>query len=185
MLIGTAAYLAPEQVSHGVADARTDVYAAGILLFEMLTGQQPHTADAPLAVAYKHVNEAVPVPSQLVDGIPPALDDLVLRATSRNLPPPGGRRPVPAQPERGAAQPAARSPAASRRRLRTPAIRPRQARQPGYRRRVQAPGCPCARLQAPVPARFQILVTGFRLPRPRPPAGGWPAQPPPSQYAMT
>jgi eukaryotic-like serine/threonine-protein kinase len=84
MLIGTAAYLAPEQVSQGVADARTDVYAAGVMLFEMLTGQQPHTADTPLAVAYKHVNEAVPVPSQLVDGIPPALDDLVLRATSRN-----------------------------------------------------------------------------------------------------
>ena len=84
MLIGTAAYLAPEQVSRGVADARTDVYAAGILLFEMLTGQQPHTADTPLAVAYKHVNEAVPAPSQLVDGVPPALDDLVLRATSRD-----------------------------------------------------------------------------------------------------
>ena len=84
MLIGTAAYLAPEQVSRGVADARTDVYAAGVMLFEMLTGQQPHTADTPLAVAYKHVNEAVPVPSQFVDGIPPALDDLVLRATSRN-----------------------------------------------------------------------------------------------------
>ena len=84
MLIGTAAYLAPEQVSQGVADARTDVYAAGVMLFEMLTGQQPHTADTPLAVAYKHVNEAVPVPSQFVDGIPPALDDLVLRATSRN-----------------------------------------------------------------------------------------------------
>jgi serine/threonine-protein kinase len=84
MLIGTAAYLAPEQVSQGVADARTDVYAAGILLFEMLTGEQPHTADTPLAVAYKHVNEAVPGPSQVTDGIPPALDDLVLRATSRN-----------------------------------------------------------------------------------------------------
>jgi serine/threonine-protein kinase len=82
MLIGTAAYLAPEQVSQGVADARTDVYAAGIMLFEMLTGQQPHTR-TPLAVAYKHVNEAVPVPSQLVNGIPRP-DDLVLRATSRN-----------------------------------------------------------------------------------------------------
>ena len=84
LLIGTAAYLAPEQVSRGVADARTDVYAAGIMLFEMLTGQQPHTADTPLAVAYKHVNEAVPAPSELLDGIPPALDELVLRATSRD-----------------------------------------------------------------------------------------------------
>ncbi len=84
MLIGTAAYLAPEQVSRGVADARTDVYAAGVMLFEMVTGQQPHTADTPLAVAYKHVNEAVPAPSQLVDGVPAALDELVLRATSRD-----------------------------------------------------------------------------------------------------
>jgi serine/threonine-protein kinase len=84
MLIGTAAYLAPEQVARGVADARTDVYAAGVMLFEMVTGQQPHTADTPLAVAYKHVNEAVPAPSELLGGIPPALDELVLRATSRD-----------------------------------------------------------------------------------------------------
>ena len=84
LLIGTAAYLAPEQVSQGTADARTDVYAAGIILFEMLTGTQPHTADTPLAVAYKHVNEAVPAPSRLVPGISPALDDLVTRATSRD-----------------------------------------------------------------------------------------------------
>ena len=64
MIIGTAAYLAPEQVSRGAADARTDVYAAGVMLFEMLTGEQPHTGDTPLAVAYKHVNEVVPPPSQ-------------------------------------------------------------------------------------------------------------------------
>ena len=84
MLIGTAAYLAPEQVSRGTADARTDVYAAGIMLFEMLTGTQPHIADTPLAVAYKHVNEVVPAPSRFAPGIPPALDALVTRATSRD-----------------------------------------------------------------------------------------------------
>jgi beta-lactam-binding protein with PASTA domain/serine/threonine protein kinase len=84
MLIGTAAYLAPEQVSRGSADARTDVYAAGIMLFEMLTGTQPHTADTPLAVAYKHVNEVVPAPSRVVPGISPELDALVTRATSRD-----------------------------------------------------------------------------------------------------
>jgi len=84
MLIGTAAYLAPEQVSRGRADARTDVYAAGIMLFELLTGTQPHTADTPLAVAYKHVNEVVPAPSRIVPGLAPALDALVAMATSRD-----------------------------------------------------------------------------------------------------
>jgi eukaryotic-like serine/threonine-protein kinase len=84
MIIGTAAYLAPEQVSPGTADARTDVYAAGIVLFELLTGRQPFIADTALAVAYKHVNEAVPAPSQLVPGLPPAIDALVAMATSRD-----------------------------------------------------------------------------------------------------
>jgi serine/threonine protein kinase/beta-lactam-binding protein with PASTA domain len=84
MIIGTAAYLAPEQVSGGVTDARTDVYAAGVMLFELLTGLQPHTGDTPLAVAYKHVNEVVPPPSSTVPGLPPALDALVALATSRN-----------------------------------------------------------------------------------------------------
>jgi eukaryotic-like serine/threonine-protein kinase len=84
MLIGTAAYLAPEQVARGAADVRTDVYAAGVMLFELLTGRQPHTGDTPLAVAYKHVNEAVPRPSSFVPGLPPSLDALVALATSRN-----------------------------------------------------------------------------------------------------
>jgi eukaryotic-like serine/threonine-protein kinase len=84
MLIGTAAYLAPEQVSAGSSDQRTDVYAAGVMLFEMLTGSQPHTGDTPLAVAYKHVNAVVPAPSSLVPGLPSALDALVALATSRD-----------------------------------------------------------------------------------------------------
>src|SRR5215472_9541201 len=84
MLIGTAAYLAPEQVSRGAADVRTDVYAAGVMLFELLTGRQPHTGVTPLAVAYKHVNEPVPPPSSVVPGLPPALDALVALATSRD-----------------------------------------------------------------------------------------------------
>jgi eukaryotic-like serine/threonine-protein kinase len=84
MIIGTAAYLAPEQVSASTSDARTDVYAAGIMLFEMLTGAQPHTGESPLAVAYKHVTDVVPAPSRLVPGLPPALDTLVGRATSRD-----------------------------------------------------------------------------------------------------
>ncbi|HUC58339.1 MAG TPA: Stk1 family PASTA domain-containing Ser/Thr kinase [Streptosporangiaceae bacterium] len=84
MIIGTAAYLAPEQVTGGASDARTDVYAAGIMLFELLTGYQPYTGESPLAVAYKHVNEVVPPPSSLMPGLAPALDALVAMATSRD-----------------------------------------------------------------------------------------------------
>ena len=84
VIIGTVAYLAPEQVTGTGADVRTDVYAAGIVLYELLTGTKPHTGDSPLAVAYKHVNETVPAPSRLVPGIPPEVDRLVAQATSRD-----------------------------------------------------------------------------------------------------
>jgi eukaryotic-like serine/threonine-protein kinase len=84
LIIGTVAYIAPEQVTGGVTDFRTDVYAAGVMLFEMLTGRQPHTGDSPLAIAYKHVNENIPAASQWVGGIPPAVDHLVRAATSRD-----------------------------------------------------------------------------------------------------
>ena len=84
LLIGTVAYLAPEQVEHGRSDTRTDVYAAGILLFELLTGTPPYSSDSPLSVAYRHVNEDVPPPSRVVEGIPESLDELVLRATRRD-----------------------------------------------------------------------------------------------------
>ena len=88
LIIGTVAYLAPEQVTGTGADARTDIYAAGIVLFELLTGSKPHTGESPLSVAYKHVNEAIPAPSRLAGGISPEVDQLVLQATSRD---PGGR----------------------------------------------------------------------------------------------
>ncbi len=84
LLIGTVAYLAPEQVEHGRADTRTDVYAAGILLFELLTGAPPYSCDSPMSVAYRHVHEDVPAPSALVGGLPAALDELVVRATRRD-----------------------------------------------------------------------------------------------------
>ncbi len=84
MVIGTAAYLAPEQVSRACADARGDVYGAGVMVFELVTGRQPYTGDTPLAVAYKHVNETVPAPSTLVPGLPAAVDALVALATSRD-----------------------------------------------------------------------------------------------------
>jgi serine/threonine-protein kinase len=93
LLIGTAAYLAPEQVSSNSADERSDVYAAGVMLFEMLTGVQPHTGDSPLDVAYKHVNSVVPAPSTLVPELPAAVDAIVALATSRDpeLRPPDAR----------------------------------------------------------------------------------------------
>ncbi len=84
LLIGTAAYLAPEQVAANSSDERTDVYAAGVMLFEMLTGVQPHTGDTPLAVAYKHVNAVVPAPSTVNPELPSALDALVALGTSRD-----------------------------------------------------------------------------------------------------
>jgi beta-lactam-binding protein with PASTA domain/predicted Ser/Thr protein kinase len=84
VLMGTVAYLAPEQVTASGSDARSDVYAAGVMLFELLTGQQPHRGDSALAVAYKHVNETVPPPSSVAPGLPHALDALVALATSRD-----------------------------------------------------------------------------------------------------
>jgi eukaryotic-like serine/threonine-protein kinase len=84
MIIGTAAYLAPEQVARSTSDARTDVYAAGVMLFELLTGTQPHTGENPLAVAHKHVSDVVPAPSSVVADLPPSLDTLVALATSRD-----------------------------------------------------------------------------------------------------
>ena len=83
VILGTVAYLSPEQVTTGAADARTDVYAAGVVLYEMLTGQPPYTGDTALSVAYRHVNDDVPAPSELVPELPPAIDDLVMRATRR------------------------------------------------------------------------------------------------------
>jgi len=84
MLIGTVAYLAPEQVERGHADERTDIYAAGICLFEMVTGQVPHAGDTPLSVAYQHVNADVPAPSSVMPGIPLEVDAIVRTATRRD-----------------------------------------------------------------------------------------------------
>ncbi len=76
-VLGTVAYLAPELVAHGTSDARTDLYAVGILLFEVLTGRQPFTGDTPIQVAYQHVNSDVPAPSALVEWLPTEIDELV------------------------------------------------------------------------------------------------------------
>lgn len=85
VLIGTVSYLAPELVVEAEADARVDVYAAGVMLYELLTGEKPHDAETPIAVAYRHVHHDVPAPSLRVPGIPDYVDALVARATVRDV----------------------------------------------------------------------------------------------------
>ncbi|AWL31761.1 Stk1 family PASTA domain-containing Ser/Thr kinase [Streptomyces violascens] len=83
-VLGTVSYLAPEQIEQDdVADARVDVYACGVVLYEMLTGGRPHSGDSPAQVLYRHLNEDVPPPSEAVPHLGPELDRLVAVATSR------------------------------------------------------------------------------------------------------
>lgn len=84
VILGSVSYLSPEQVQRGVADSRSDVYAAAIVLFEMITGEKPFAGDSPIQIAYMHVNEKIPSLSSKISNIPPALDALVSRATSAN-----------------------------------------------------------------------------------------------------
>ncbi|MBP7818442.1 MAG: Stk1 family PASTA domain-containing Ser/Thr kinase [Rhodoluna sp.] len=82
-LVGTIAYLSPELVTRGQADARSDVYAAGILLFELLTGKQPFEGEQAVQIAYQHANSTVPAPSGLASETPQAVDRLVAWATAK------------------------------------------------------------------------------------------------------
>ncbi|MDH6195057.1 serine/threonine-protein kinase [Mycobacterium frederiksbergense] len=84
VILGTAAYLSPEQVSTGDADPRSDVYAVGILTYELLTGVTPFTGDSALAVAYQRMDHDVPPPSAAIAGVPTQFDQLVRRATARD-----------------------------------------------------------------------------------------------------
>ena len=82
-LLGTIAYLSPELVTRGIADARSDIYAIGIMMYEMLTGEQPFKGEQPMQIAYQHANDSVPAPSRKNAKVPAELDELVLWATSR------------------------------------------------------------------------------------------------------
>ncbi|MFE9054702.1 Stk1 family PASTA domain-containing Ser/Thr kinase [Streptomyces mutabilis] len=83
-VLGTVSYLAPEQIEQGAADPRVDVYACGVVLYEMLSGGKPHEGDSPAQVLYKHLHEDVPPPSAAVPGMAYELDELVASATARN-----------------------------------------------------------------------------------------------------
>ncbi|WP_461166897.1 Stk1 family PASTA domain-containing Ser/Thr kinase [Tsukamurella serpentis] len=84
VILGTAAYLSPEQVESGNADARSDVYSSGVLVYELLTGQVPFTGDTAISLAYQRLHNDVPAPSTKIAGVPPEFDEFVARATDRD-----------------------------------------------------------------------------------------------------
>ena len=86
LLLGTVAYISPEQALGSPATQASDVYAAGIMLFELLTGHPPHDGPTDYVIVRKHVDEDVPLVSSQVPGIPPEVDVLVQRATARHVP---------------------------------------------------------------------------------------------------
>ena len=82
-VIGSVHYFSPEQARGAYVDERSDIYSLGIVLYEMLTGQVPFDGDNPVQVALMHINEEITPPSELVPGIPPALEKLVMKATDK------------------------------------------------------------------------------------------------------
>jgi len=84
VILGSVSYLSPEQVQRGIADSRSDVYAAGIVAYEMFTGEKPFNGDSPIQIAYKHVNEEIPRLRKKRKDIPQGLDDLIASATAKN-----------------------------------------------------------------------------------------------------
>ncbi|RMI14452.1 Stk1 family PASTA domain-containing Ser/Thr kinase [Cellulomonas triticagri] len=82
-VIGTAQYLSPEQARGETVDARSDLYSAGCLLFELLTGRPPFVGDSPVAVAYQHVREIAPAPSSVASDVPEVLDRITAKALAK------------------------------------------------------------------------------------------------------
>ena len=83
-ILGTVAYLAPELITSGASTPRADVYSVGVMLFELLTGEQPFSADTPIQIAFRNVHEDIPAPSTRAEGIPVAVDRLVVSMTARD-----------------------------------------------------------------------------------------------------
>ena len=84
VVLGSVSYLSPEQVQRGVADARSDIYAVGIVLFEMLTGSKPYSGETPIQIAYRHVNDRIPDIQTIKSEIPTSIAELVYEATAPN-----------------------------------------------------------------------------------------------------
>ncbi|MFM8627758.1 MAG: Stk1 family PASTA domain-containing Ser/Thr kinase [Candidatus Nanopelagicus sp.] len=84
VVLGSVSYLSPEQVQRGIADARSDVYAIGILLFEMLLGRKPYDGETPIQIAYRHVNDRIPNVKEFKPEIPDEIADLIFQATAPN-----------------------------------------------------------------------------------------------------
>lgn len=84
VVLGSVSYLSPEQVQRGVADARSDIYAIGILLFEMLAGSKPYSGETPIQIAYRHVNDRIPNIQTINSAVPASLAELVYEATAPN-----------------------------------------------------------------------------------------------------
>lgn len=182
VILGTVAYLSPEQVATGVSDARTDVYAAGIVAFEMLTGRPPFEGDNPMSVAYQHVHSDVPAPSTRVDDVPAQLDELIVAATARNpddrprdasaflaelrdvrtalhlpivpVPIPVRPRPSPTHRSRSRSitRPVRPAPACCRPTRRARHTRPTRLRRQRVRRPLRRPACRSAHRPSPAPA---------------------------------